>query len=367
MRCAIVGTGLIARTHAETLLAAGHRIACVVNPKLERARSFAREFGADRAAAEIDEALGPDVDSVHVCTPPALHYKEAKAALEADKHLVCEKPLCLDPAYGRELAAMASSRGLVAAVDFNQRFHEACIRARSLIAEGALGEIFLVRGSYLQEFHALPAPASWRYDPELAGPMRATTEIGSHWIDLARCWTGLEIEAVSATFGNFTPERRVAEGIMSASSAPATGEGKTLSVTSEDAASISLRFSNGALGSLILSEVSHGRVNSLSLEVTGSEASLWWDSEEPYRLHRASKGSGVATETLAFGGGFSGSFASLFGAVYRDIERAARGEEPNGGMPPYPDLGDGAANAAVCAAIHESSGRRSAWVSVPSA
>jgi predicted dehydrogenase len=365
MRCAIVGTGLIARTHAETLLAAGHRIACVVNPKLERARAFAREFGAERAAAEIGEALGPDADSVHICTPPALHYEEAKAALGAGKHLVCEKPLCLDPAQARELAALASSRGLVAAVVFNQRFHEACVRARALIAEGAIGEILLVRGSYLQEFHALPAPASWRYDPELAGPMRATTEIGSHWIDLARCWTGLEIEAVSATFGNFTPERRVAGGFMRSPSASAAGE--PVAVGSEDAASISLRFSNGALGSLILSEVSHGRVNDLSLEVTGSEASLWWDSEEPYRLHRARKGSGVITETLAFGGGFSDSFASLFGAVYRDIERAARGEPLGRAEPPYPDLGDGAANAAVCAAILESSGGGSAWVRVPAA
>jgi predicted dehydrogenase/predicted cupin superfamily sugar epimerase len=340
----------------------GHTIACVVNHAPEGARAFAREFRAEKAATELDEALAPDVDCVHVCTPPALHYRAAKAALEAGKHLLCEKPLCLDPAEARELADLAKAKGLVGAVDFNARFHDASARARQLVAEQSFGAIKLVHGSYLQEFHALPDALSWRYRPQLAGPMRATTEIGSHWIDLARFWTGLEIEAVSANFGYFSPERRVEDGIMRAREEG--GRGEPFAVGSEDAAAISIRFSNGAIGSLLLSEASHGRINSLSLEVTGTEASLWWDSEEPYRLHTARKGSGVRTDTGAFGGGFSSSFRGLFDAAYGDIEKRRRGEEIDYENPPYPSLSEGAINAAVCQAIYESAQRDSAWVRV---
>jgi predicted dehydrogenase/predicted cupin superfamily sugar epimerase len=362
MRCAILGSGLIARTHARVLLEMGHTLACVVNHDLEGARAFAREFRAEKASAELEDALAPDVDCVHVCTPPALHFRAARAALEAGKHVICEKPLCLDPVEARELAALAKAKGLVGAVDFNARFHDASARAKEAIAARSFGEIKLVHGSYLQEFHALPDALSWRYRPQLAGSMRATTEIGSHWIDLARFWTGLEIEAVSATFGCFAPERSVEDGIMRAKAS--AGNGVPFAVDSEDAASISIRFSNGAIGNLLLSEASHGRINSLSLEVTGTEESLWWDSEEPYRLHTARKGAGVKTETGAFGGGFSSSFRGLFDAVYGDIERRRRGEAIDCESPPYPSLSDGAINAEVCRAIYESANRDSVWVRV---
>jgi predicted dehydrogenase/predicted cupin superfamily sugar epimerase len=364
MRCAIVGSGLIARAHAKTLAEMGHSIACVVNPHLESARALAQECGAGRVATSLEEALTSDVDCVHVCTPPALHYGEVKAALEAGKHVVCEKPLCLDPAEAWELAALAAERGLIAAVGFNARFHEACARAREKIAAPELGGIALVHGSYFQEYHALPDTLSWRYRPALAGPMRAVTEIGSHWLDLARFWTGLEIAAVSASFSSFVPERAVEGGIMRAPSGEGTEQ--RIRVSSEDAASISLRFSNGAMGNLLLSEASHGRANSLSLEVVGRDESLWWNSEEPYKLHSARKGEGVRTETMAFGGGYSDTFHSLFEAVYADIARRRRNEAVDADRPAYPNFADGAANAAICAAIYESANKDSAWVRVES-
>ncbi len=356
MRCAIVGNGFAARMHARALKGLGHTLSAVVGADAERAAAFARDWGAERSGVEIGLALSGDVGCVHVCTPPELHYPFVREALRAGKHVLCEKPLTIDPRQAGELARLAEGKGLVAAVGFNARFHAACGEARAKIAGGAVGDLRLVHGSYLQEFHALPDAWGWRYRPELAGPMWAVTEIGSHWVDLARHLTGLEVRAVSASFGRFARDRHLAGGVMYAEAREGS---RPVRVESEDAALVSLRFSNGALGNVVLSEVSHGRINRLEIEICGSDGSVFWNSEDPYRLGTARKGGGVASGVHAFSGGFSDTFASLFEAVYRDIEAGKPSREPA-----YPDFRDGWRNAAVCAAIARSAAADSAWVEV---
>lgn len=223
-----------------------------------------------------------------------------KQLLEAGKHVVCEKPLCLSAAEARDLMDLGAKKHLLTAVNFNVRYHEACQRAKTLISSEEFGAPCLISGSYKQEFHVLPNAYMWRYIPSLGGDMRAVTEIGSHWIDLVRYWTGLEITAVSAAFGKFSPDRFLKDGTMY----PTRQEGsEPIRVDSEDAAAVTLRFSNGALGSLLLSEVSHGRNNAVQLEVSSARKSVWWCSEDPYRLYQSSKFAGVQAQTNAFGGG----------------------------------------------------------------
>ncbi len=268
MRTAIVGCGFIGNVHAQAVRELGHTLALVVDSSEQKARDFAGHWKVDHYGVDFSRALDDEIQCIHICTPPALHYSMAKDALLAGKHVICEKPLCLNPEEGKELLKIAQENHLVNAVNFNVRFHDACRPARDYISSPDFGKICLIHGSYLQEFHALPGEYSWRYKPEFAGQMRATTEIGSHWIDLARYWTGLEIAEVSADFGKFAPDRFIEDGLMIAEP---IGKSKHLRVESEDAASISIRFSNGAIGNLLLSEVSHGRNNLLSIEVTGTE------------------------------------------------------------------------------------------------
>ncbi|MEZ5039193.1 MAG: Gfo/Idh/MocA family oxidoreductase [Saprospiraceae bacterium] len=355
MRVSLVGTGFIAAVHAKALKELGQELVVVVNQTHAKAETFAKDWAVARFGTDFSLALAADIDVVHICTPPTSHYQMIKAALLAGKHVVCEKPLCLNPAEAKEVMLLASEKQLIGAVLFNIRFHEACQQVKAFIASADFGTINLIHGTYLQAFHALPDAYSWRYISESAGPMRATTEIGSHWIDLARYWTGLEVAAVSANFGHFNPHRVLSEGMMY----PEEREGgEKLIVDSEDAAVISLRFSNGAIGNVVLSEVSHGRSNRLHLEVTGSKQSVWWTNEVPYQWHSSEKNAGIRTQTNAFGGGFPETFKAFFESVYRDIEE---------GYPPihdYPTFYDGYVNTTICAAIFESARHHSSWVSI---
>ncbi len=358
MQAAIIGCGFIGNSHAQAIKELGHTLALVIDSSEQRAQEFANQWKADNFGVSFAMALEESIQSVHICTPPTLHYSMVKEAIKAGKHVICEKPLCVNPAEALELANIARERNLVNAVNFNVRFFDACQQARNFISSPDFGEICLIHGSYLQEFHALPENYTWRYKPELAGPMRATTEIGSHWIDLVRYWTGLEITEVSANFGKFSPDRFIVNETMY--SYPKDHATK-LAVSTEDAAIISFRFSNHAIGNLVLSEVSHGRNNHLSIEVAGKKQSVWWNSEDPCRLCTGQKKSGVQVRINAFGGGFPDTFNALFKEAYLDIESDQPSQNPT-----YPTFMDGYINSVVCKAIYDSTNKNSAWVKVRS-
>ena len=358
MKIAIVGGGSIANTHARALRQLGQRISLVIGTDLARTEAFGRTWGAEKASICFADALAPGIEAVHICTPPVLHYRMASEALDAGKHVICEKPLALAAADAKALADLAKRKGLLGAVNFNTRFYEACTQARALVQSPDFGPIQLIHGAYLQEFHLLPADYMWRYDAELGGLMRAVTEIGSHWIDLARFWSGLEIEAVSAVFGCFQPER-----ILNGKTMYPAGHkgGAPVRVDSEDAAAVALRFSNGALGNMLLSEVSPGRSNALSMEVSSANGALWWNSEDPYRLNQSlGKFRGSHVRTNAFGGGFTGTFAVFFEKLYNAL---AVGYDPDKAAD-FPTFEDGWKNVAVCESIYKSACSASTWTEV---
>ncbi len=350
---AIIGPGTIGQMHRSILEELGIPVLFVLGRNRERALDFGRKYGI-RAAADYQEILESDVSTVHICTPPATHYQYAKQALLADKHVLCEKPLCLEDHEARELYRLAKDRGLCHATGFNIRYHEALQQAKRLIAHAEFGNVKLIHGTYLQEFHSLPAEAGWRYDPRLAGPMRAVTEIGSHWCDLATYLTGREIDSVAAVFSTFTREREVKQGrMMPAGGAP------DIRVDSEDAATVLLRFTDGAIGSVVLSEASPGRKNYLSIEVTGLNHSLWWNSEAMHRLEVGSKDEGVLSRVFPFGDGFKDTLKSLARAYYRDVEQGRPSARPG-----YPTFLDGMRSVAVCNAIYRSQSLGGRWVTL---
>jgi predicted dehydrogenase len=365
LKIALVGCGFIAATHARVLNEMGIGIELCIGRNPDTLREFAGRWKAKRYSVCEDEALAAGIDAVHICTPPALHYSLAKKCLEAGKHVLCEKPLCLDTGEARELAELAERTGRVNVVNFNVRFHSACLRMAPFVQSGEFGQVRLIHGSYLQEFNAYPAPYDWRYKPELAGPMRAVTEIGSHWFDLAQFISGRQITAVQADFGNFGPVRYLKDGILTpaddgAGPAHDTGAEK-ITVSSEDAALIHLRFDNGALGSVVLSEVSQGRINRLSLEISGEKASLWWNSEDNNLIHTGRKDRGIQTEVLGFGSGFTDTERVLFEKVYAVMQAkpSLQAEVP----PDYADFKQAARITALCSASRESALNRGRWVS----
>lgn len=356
MKVAIVGAGYIAGVHAGELLNLGHEVVLAIGTDLARTQEFTQKWKIKKASTDYRDALSPDIDVVHICTPPTLHYEIVKAALENGKHVICEKPLTVKPTEGKELMLLAEKNGLINGVNFNVRFHDACKKIKEDISSDRFGNVNLIHGSYLQEFHVLPGDYSWRYKEDVAGPMRATSEIGSHWIDLARYLTGLEIVGVSANYGRFNPTRYLKDGKMYEVEEE---NSKEIKVNSDDAAVVSLRFSNGAIGNMLLSEVSHGRNNKLSIEISSGSKSIWWNTEDPYKINQASKFTGVNIKIDAFGGGFPNTFKNFFYEVYKDI---VSGKISN--LTKYPTFRDGYINALVCQAIFESANSNSKWVQV---
>jgi predicted dehydrogenase len=222
-----------------------------------------------------------DVDLVDVCTPGDTHAEIAVAALEAGKHVLCEKPLANTVAEAQAMAAAAeraAAKGVLAMVGFTYRRVPAIALAKQLVDEGRIGEIRHVRAQYLQDWIADPlAPMSWRLDKEKAGS-GALGDIGAHIIDLTQHITGDRIESVSGLLETFVHERPLAaeHGRLGGKAA----EGATGRVTVDDAATFLARFAGGAVGVFEATRFATGRKNAIRIEINGSAGSLAFDFED---------------------------------------------------------------------------------------
>src|SRR5919202_3736171 len=179
LRAAVVGTGFVGIVHVEALRRLGVEVVGVVGSSPERARAKAALVPLPEPYESFEAMLADEgVDVVHLTTPNHLHYPQVKAALEAGKHVVCEKPLALDAAQSAELLELAERSGLVHCTNFNIRFYPQAQQARALVADGALGEVWNVHGGYLQDWLLLATDWNWRLEREQAGELRAAADIG---------------------------------------------------------------------------------------------------------------------------------------------------------------------------------------------
>ena len=352
MKAAIIGAGFAAEVHVKALRSCGMKAAVVIDKNEERAKEFASRWNIPVYGAEYD--LAKDVDVVHICTPPTIHGDVIRHFLNEGKHILCEKPLCLDSKEAEELTLLAEKAEKKCALVFNVRYHQACQRAKELLDSGKFGRPILIHGRYMQEFSAIPAPYDWRYRPAIAGKSRTVTEIGTHWMDLAQFITGEKVASVSAKFGHFFPNRVLKDGFTYPEGKGI--EGESVKIESEDAAVINMTFENGALGNVVLSGVSCGRGNHLSLEITCEAGNIWWNEEDNNILYSARKGEGIHKEVLAFGNGFSDTFASLMEDFYRTLETGKKGI--------YPTFEEGKNVCRICEAACESAEKESVWVNI---
>lgn len=220
-----------------------------------------------------------DIDLVDVCTPGESHAEIAIAALEAGKHVFCEKPLANTVSEGKAMAAaaeQASAKGVRSMVAFNYRRVPALALAKRLVEQGRLGTIRHVRAAYLQDWIVDPEfPLVWRLQKDKAGS-GALGDIGSHIVDLAQYIAGDHLTQVSGVTETFIKERPLPEKShgLSASSGATRGE-----VTVDDAALFHGRFAKGAVASFEATRFASGRKNAMRIEVNGSGGSLAFDLE----------------------------------------------------------------------------------------
>lgn len=227
-----------------------------------------------------------DVDIVDICTPGDTHAEIAIAALEAGKHVLCEKPLANDVTEAvamADAADRARARGVHAMVGFNYRRVPALALARALVASGRIGTVRHVRAQYLQDWIVDPEfPLVWRLEKNKAGS-GALGDIGAHIIDAAQFVTGDRLTGVCALMETFVRERPLAE-VSAGLGAAVDGDGRRGRVTVDDAALFIGRMSGGALASFEATRFATGRKNALRLEINGSDGSLAFDLESMNEL-----------------------------------------------------------------------------------
>jgi predicted dehydrogenase len=346
VRAAVIGTGFIGTVHVEALRRIGVKVRGVLGSSPERGAAAAERLGVKRAYASLDDLLSDErVEVVHVTSPNHLHHPQAKAILEAGKHVVCEKPLAMTGAESAELVRLAADSGKVNAVNFNIRFYPLNQHLRGVVREGGLGDIRLISGHYLQDWLLFETDWNWRLEPALGGALRAVGDIGSHWLDLTSFISGLRVTEVMADMATFIGTRQQPTGPVETFSTDRSADTVAREIGTEDLATILLRYDNGARGIVVVSQLAPGRKNSLRYEIDGSQSAAAWDSEVPDLLwigHRdrpneqmprnAALMNELGSAAAALPGGhvegFADTFAALYRAVYADVARGGPAEAP---------------------------------------
>lgn len=350
-RAVVVGTGMIGRIHARSVVAAGADLAGIVGSTPGRGEEIGREWGVPSFGSLEDVLADDSIEIVHVCTPNSLHVRQASAVIASGKHVICEKPLAVTADEAAGLAAAADEAGVVATVPFVYRYHPLVREIRARRIAGEFGRCQLVHGSYLQDWLLSGDSYSWRVDPTLGGASRAFADIGSHWCDLVEWVTGVEFDQVLGKLQTTHATRRV----------PLSGFGaeERQPVDTEDVATVLLQSDQGVLASTVISQVSPGRKNRLWFELDGSKASAVFDQENPEsvwlggqdesRVLVRDPGSGSAEQRRlsVLPAGHPQGYAQCFDAFVRDTYAAIGGAVPEG----LPTFSDGLRSARIVEAV----------------
>ena len=290
LRVAMIGNGFMGAAHSQGWRVAPRffdldrepEMAVIVGRDEQKNVHRADHWGWQEAATDWREVITrDDVDIVDIVTPGHTHAEIAIAALEAGKHVLCEKPLANSVAEAEAMTRAADRArqedGAFAMVGYTYRRVPAASFARDLVARGAVGEIRQVRAQYLQDWLSDPeAPLTWRLDKSKAGS-GSLGDIGAHAIDLAQFITGMKLTTVSGMLETFVTERPTMGEAQGLSGKAGTERGP---VTVDDLALFMGRFAGGAVGSFEATRYSTGRKNALRIEVAGDKGAILFDLED---------------------------------------------------------------------------------------
>jgi predicted dehydrogenase len=378
IRTAIFGTGFMGRVHLDALRRLESvEVVAIAGRNLEVARRLGAGFGISTITTDYRETLrDPTIDAVHILTPNALHYSMTKAALEAGKHVACEKPVTTSVEQAQELVALAAKKGLRNCVCHNLRYYPMVQQLRRMVEAGELGEILSVQGGYSQDWLLYDTDWNWRIDREAGGASRCLADIGSHFFDMAEHITGLRVSSLVADLKTFHPTRKQPKHSVESFANKMMGPEDYLetAVETEDFGTVLFHMGSRALGAMVASQVSAGRKNRLSIEVYGTKAGAAWDQERPNELwigHRDTgneiilkdpallkpEARGYADLPGGHAEGYDDSHKQLLRRFYASID------DPNL-APEYPQFADGLRQLVILQAELESHRARS-WIDVP--
>ena len=284
LRVGLIGYGFMGRTHSNAYRKVSNFFDLEYRPVLktvcglvpEEAKAFADTWGYESYETDWKKVIESDeIDIVDICVPNNVHAEIAIAAAKADKAILCEKPLALNVAQGREMVQAVEEAGVPNLVSFNYRRVPAVTMAKQLIEEGRLGKIFHYRSNFLQDWTISAdvkqgGMATWRLDVKAAGS-GVTGDLLAHCIDTAM-WHNGPITQVNAMTETFIKERKHAE------------TGKLEPVGIDDACIFMCRFVNGSLGVFESTRYARGHKALFTFEINGENASIGWDLHDLHRL-----------------------------------------------------------------------------------
>jgi predicted dehydrogenase len=326
-----------------------------------------RAYGSyqEMIAAELKLPASERIDFATVATPNHMHFDIAKAFAEAGFNVMCDKPLTVTLEQAEELAKVVQKTGVVFGVTHNYTGYPLVRQARDMVKAGELGEINAIRATYVQGWLRTrlesenQKQAAWRTDPKRSGAAGCFGDIGTHAYNLGRFITGLIPDSIACNLKIFN-------------------EGRTL----DDYGTAVIRYTNGALGTVTASQISHGRENDIWIEVDGTKASLEWHQEEPNKMIVRANGKPHQIFTRA-GGPYLGTtaaastripsghpeafleaFANVYTAAYADMALRADGKKFDGANTLYPNVADGVDGMNFVSQCVASSKENGAWRSL---
>lgn len=279
LRVGIIGSGFARRVQLPGLrLVPDTTVVAIASRQRAHAETVAQEFAIPTVFDHgVELARSPDIDLVIISSTPPSHPEYAIAALDAGKHVLCEKPMALDAAGAERMVAAADRSPRLAWVDHELRYEPNRRKIRDLINAGAIGEVRhmeLTLKPYLRgdgRPQTADAPWTWWYDRAEGGGMLGA--VGSHVVDLCRFWTGREVTAVAGRVATFIRERRDAAGV-------------TRPVTADELGSAVLSLGEDVVATITLSAVAHHGAGHLA-QITGSEGTLLLTGETRLEIGKA--------------------------------------------------------------------------------
>ena len=260
------------------------------NSALEIGINPDRSYSDFNQMAEAESKLEDGIEAVTVVTPNNLHAQASIAFAEAGIDVICDKPMTLNLDEAYQVADVISRTGVTFTLTHNYTGYPMVREARSIVQQGNLGKIRVIKLRYLQDWLTTDLEnqgmkqAEWRTDPSRSGAAGSVGDIGSHAFHIAKYITGLELESLAADLTTFVKGRRL-----------------------DDDASMLLRYSNGVRGSLWCSQVAVGHENDLRIAIYGDKAGIQWFQENPNELSICYHGE--ATKKLTRGGNQLGKWA----------------------------------------------------------
>jgi predicted dehydrogenase len=292
IRLLILGTGGMAKTHAQNFAAIpGVSLVAGIDTRPEQLATFRQTHGIPHGFASVDEALAwGEFDAVTNVTPDAAHYATTMPFLAAGKHVLCEKPLATSAADAAAMAAAAAKAGVVNMVNLTYRHVPALYEGARLVREGAIGEVRHLEASYLQSWLTQPAWGHW--DRESQWLWRLSTahgskgvlgDVGIHILDFATFVAGLDVVAVSCLLQTFdkAPGGRIGEYVLDAN----------------DSATMQVRLSNSALGTVAATRFASGHLNDLRVRLYGLTGGIEVSYENAVSKLRVCLGDDIHTAT----------------------------------------------------------------------